>query len=110
MKLKLKEVLVKTLVTVKTLKDWQALPIVEDAGYLNIPIANSWNLPSVKPYKRIMIAQPIWGAYNSTTMSTMIADVPANSRAISTMNWSVNTGGVSSSGTISAKVIFVRMS
>ena len=85
-----------------------ALTAIEWHGVTDIPISNSWTLPSSKPYNRVMIAQPVWGTYNSTTMSTNIIYIPANTTTVSTMNWSVNTGGVSASGTVSANLMFIK--
>lgn len=109
MKLSLKQTLARTLTTIKTLKDWQSLPIVETPFVqLGIPVNGNKSIEA-KPYPRLLLVIPTWGSQNCFSYCTSVATVPANQNYWYTPNWGKNDGGLVTGGTIDAFIVPIRM-
>lgn len=85
------------------------LTIIEDLGVYNIPSTGTWTFPNVKPYKRMFICFPIWGAYNSSTLASTPIFADANQSSTTITNWTNRAGGVVTNTTVSAYVLAIRM-
>lgn len=85
------------------------LTIIEDLGVCNIPSTGTWTFPNVKPYKRMFICFPIWGAYNSSTLASTPIFADANQSSTTITNWTNRAGGVVTNTTVSAYVLAIRM-